>query len=124
MAAEEHLFSVEEADSVLNELRDRLKRIRSARDELVSSSDRIKGRVAEDGGGVDGRDYWESLATLREEVEAVSQRGVILRDPETGLVDFPAERDGARIFLCWRSEEDSVRFWHDTETGFSGRRPL
>ncbi len=40
-------------------------------------------------------------------------RGILLRDPETGLVDFPAERDGERVFLCWRLGEDRVAFFHE-----------
>jgi hypothetical protein len=57
-------------------------------------------------------------------VEAINGQGVILRDPETGLLDFPTRIDGRDVFLCWRLGEDRVSFWHGPETGFSGRRPL
>jgi len=48
---------------------------------------------------------------------------VSARDPETGLIDFPAERDGERVFLCWRLGEDEVAFYHGEHSGFSGRKP-
>jgi hypothetical protein len=54
----------------------------------------------------------------------VDQLGVILRDPETGLVDFASVREGEQIYLCWRLGEDRIAFWHPRDTGFMGRRPL
>lgn len=50
--------------------------------------------------------------------------GVELKDPFQGLVDFPAERQGADIWLCWRLGEDTIGHWHELEAGFSGRRPM
>jgi hypothetical protein len=50
--------------------------------------------------------------------------GVILRDPETGLVDFAAVREDEPIYLCWRLGEERIGFWHPRDTGFMGRTPL
>ena len=58
---------------------------------------------------------------LAGEVESL---GVILRDPDTGLVDFASVRDGEQIYLCWRLGEDRIEFWHPRDTGFMGRQPL
>ena len=55
---------------------------------------------------------------------AIQTQGVELKDPATGLLDFPALRDGAAIYLCWRYNEPQVAFWHPIETGFAGRRPI
>ncbi len=123
-AEPEATFTIEEANTLLPDLRGRLERIRWARQEVLGASVRIRGRVAADGGGHDGREYWEAIDVLRSEVEHVSGQGIILRDPETGLIDFPAELDGRRVYLCWRLGEDRVSFWHDLDTGFIGRRPL
>jgi len=49
---------------------------------------------------------------------------VILRDPETGLIDFPSRLGDREVLLCWRLGEHAVAFWHGPETGFSGRKPL
>jgi hypothetical protein len=54
----------------------------------------------------------------------IDRLGVILRDPDTGLVDFPSEREGTPIYLCWRLGEDRIGFWHPRDTGFMGRLPL
>lgn len=43
---------------------------------------------------------------------------------QTGLVDFPAQIDGADVFLCWRSDEESIGWYHPVEAGFRGRQPI
>jgi hypothetical protein len=80
--------------------------------------------VAADGGGHEGSDYFVALRALREEVEHLAAEDILLRDPESGLVDFPGEVDGRRVFLCWRADEGRVAYWHGPESGFAGRRPL
>jgi hypothetical protein len=121
---EERRYTVAEAEALLPEIRERLTRIRDARQELFRSSEVIKERVAADGGGFSRPEYWNALETLRVDVTELLERDIILRDPETGLIDFPAERDGRRILLCWRLGEDHVAHWHEPEAGFAGRRPL
>jgi hypothetical protein len=122
--AAERTYSVEEADASLPELRVVLERVRTNRQVILRAAERIRGRVAVDGGGTEGTDYWEAREALKADIEALASRDILLRDPETGLVDFPGEREGRRIFLCWRLGEDRVEHWHDLESGFGGRKPL
>ena len=123
--ADERSFTVEEADALLPELRERLERIRDARQAMLREAELVREKVVEDGGGAHaGSEYWEATATLRTEIERLATEGILLRDPETGLVDFPAEREGERVYLCWRLGEDRVGHWHPPDTGFAGRRPL
>jgi hypothetical protein len=124
MADEERLFTAEEANAELAELRERLPRLRDARRDLIGASERITAAVASDGGGVAGSDWFEAQQVVRTEVLYLAARGILLRDPETGLVDFPAEREGRRIFLCWKLGEDEVGWFHDEQSGFTGRKPL
>ncbi len=117
-------YTVEQADAMLPELRERLELIREARQVMFHAAERIRGKVAADGGGQAGTDYWVASRTLKEEIELLAARGVVLRDPETGLVDFPGTREGRPVFLCWRLGEDRVGFWHEADAGFLGRKPL
>jgi hypothetical protein len=50
--------------------------------------------------------------------------GVTIRDIEAGLVDFPAERFGEKVFLCWRDGEPEIEYWHSANEGFTGRKQL
>jgi hypothetical protein len=117
-------FNVEEANAELPDLRQRLPRLREARHALIEASERITEAVASDGGGVSGKGWFEAQAVLRADVTSLAERGILLRDPETGLVDFPSQRDGHDIYLCWRLGEDEVAYFHEETTGFSGRKPL
>ena len=91
---------------------------------MIDTSERITSAVEVDGGGVEGSDWFRAQESLKAELLWLADRGILLRDPETGLIDFPAERDGTRVLLCWRLGEDHVAWYHDEQTGFSGRKPL
>ena len=120
----ERLFTIEEANSEIPALRESLVRIREARQTVLRTASRVSERASTDGGGTEGRESWEALRALREEIEGLVGRGIILRDPDSGLVDFPSRREGRVVYLCWRDEEDRVGFWHEVNTGFGGRKPL
>lgn len=124
MVEGERLFSQDEANAELAELRTRLPKIREARHALIRASERISEAVAADGGGVAGSDWFGAQQVLREEITRLAEHGILLRDPETGLVDFPAELDGRRVFLCWRLGEADVAWYHESGSGFAGRKPL
>jgi hypothetical protein len=120
----ERLFTPEEADAELEELRARLPKLREARQRMIDTSERITSAVGMDGGGVEGSDWFRANESLKAELVWLADRGILIRDPDTGLIDFPAERDGKRVFLCWRLGEDRVGWYHDEQTGFAGRQPL
>jgi hypothetical protein len=122
--SEERTYTPAEADAVLPELRERLERIRANRQVMLGAAERIRGQVEADGGGHFGNDYWQAARALKADVEHLAAQNIVLRDPETGLIDFPGERDGRAVFLCWRLGEDRVEHWHEVESGYLGRKPL
>lgn len=54
----------------------------------------------------------------------LQSKDIVLRDPSTGLIDFPAQIDGEDVFLCWRLGEDEIGYWHGTDEGFENRKQL
>ena len=123
-APPDRLFTLDEANDMIPRLTEELGRVRTARQVVLQGGRPIRDSAIGNGGGERGKAYWEALHALRAGVEAVTREGVILRDPETGLVDFPSRRDGAEVYLCWRLGEERVMFWHSQDTGFGGRQPL
>jgi hypothetical protein len=117
-------FSVEEANEQLPSLAEALQEIQEARETILAGAEHIRRSASSDGGGGISQQYWDALTAMRKRLEGLAEQGIILRDAESGLVDFPSRRDGREVFLCWRLGEDRVGFWHPPETGFSGRRPL
>jgi hypothetical protein len=57
-------------------------------------------------------------------LEALDALGVVLKDPQTGLVDFLSYREGELVELCWRLGEDRIAHWHRIGEGYPGRKPL
>ncbi|MFI5369026.1 MAG: DUF2203 domain-containing protein, partial [Spirochaetia bacterium] len=71
----------------------------------------------------EGEEGSAELAGLQAELE---EMGCFYKDWNfsVGLVDFPAEVDGETVFLCWRSDENELAWYHPIEEGYQGRRPL
>jgi hypothetical protein len=68
------------------------------------------------------------VASIAAEIERFRRElaglGVEFKDPEMGLVDFPSEREGRSIYLCWRLGETEVDHWHEIYAGYAGRQPI
>ena len=58
------------------------------------------------------------------QLQHLKDLGVVLKDFNRGLVDFPHLRDGREVYLCWELDEDDIEFWHDIDAGYAGRERL
>lgn len=76
------------------------------------------------GGDPKGGAWAESSERVNEELEWFERKGILIKDIEQGLIDFPAAIEGREVLLCWKEGEPEVAFWHPPETGFPGRQPL
>ena len=76
------------------------------------------------GGGEPGREVGEAFLEVRGAARRAPGAGIVVRDIDRGLIDFPAILDGREVYLCWELDEDGVAFWHDLESGYGGRQPL
>jgi hypothetical protein len=104
-------WTVDEARAYLPRLRHLVSVVRRAA--FMSTVARTNGHGEQPGG-----DPRAALA----ELEAGN---IIVRDPGTGLVDFHAlGSDGVVYHLCYRLDEDDLRWWHLPDEGFAGRKPL
>jgi len=61
---------------------------------------------------------------LDELLHRVQETGVLIKDIEIGLLDFPALRKEQEVYLCWKVGEEKIGFWHEIEAGFAGRQPI
>ncbi len=128
-------FTPEEANEALTEVRPLTERLVAARrvsSRLEARLNTVRERVLGNGGGLDPARIEELQAkgteaarTVLELAGDLEQLGVEVKDPDTGLLDFPARHpDGSDVLLCWRLGEDEVAYWHTLEGGFRGRKPL
>jgi len=127
-------FTPAEANSALGEVRpaaERLVRLRERMRELESEQGKLVTAIGGNGEGHAAGDLGAAQSELIELaaasaacIERLAALGTLVKDPDLGLVDFPAVRDGAPVLLCWHVGEESVAYWHGYEEGFSGRKPV
>lgn len=130
----ERYFTPEEANGLLERVRpvaESLVAHRRAFTVAAARRARLSQRISGNGGDFDPQEPSELQAQLEREAEAVAdaveelqQLGVLVKDLDRGLVDFPALRGGEEVLLCWQVGEDEVAFWHGLDEGFAGRKPL
>jgi hypothetical protein len=133
--AGERLFTLEEAQALLDsELRaeaERMVDVRARGRDLEGRWRRLVIAVGSNGGNFEKPEVRKLRAELRQaaddltaSLDVFAGHGVQVKDPDTGLIYFPAEIDGRPALLCWRVGEERIGFWHTLEGGFAGRRPI
>ena len=122
----ERHFTREEANALLPQLTTLLTQLRDSKDELTDTEahEVLSDAAPTNGGGEEGRQVGVAFLEVRRLLETVEQAGIVLRDIDSGLIDFPALIDGREVYLCWELGEDEVGHWHELEGGYGGREPL
>ncbi len=65
-----------------------------------------------------------AITKFYESVEILENTGVVVKSIEQGLLDFPSKRFNEEVWLCWKYGETEIKFWHEKDSGFSGRKPI
>jgi hypothetical protein len=122
----ERHYTVGEANAMLPTVEPVLLRLREAKDDLTDTEahEVLSDAAPTNGGGEPGRQVGEAFLEVRRLLGTFEEAGIVVRDIDRGLIDFPAIRDGAEVYLCWELGEDAVEHWHDLESGYGGRRLL
>jgi hypothetical protein len=131
--AERH-FTVEEANELLPAVRPLVESMVAHRKLLSAATERreqLTATIAGNGGGLPPQELAEVQTEIEREaaeiarcIDGIQELGVLVKDLDSGLVDFPALREGLEVLLCWRLGEDEIRYWHGLEEGFAGRKEL
>ncbi len=128
------MFTLEEANDLVPWLEERFETMAPLRAELVRQQEELLSLLrrrrsnghssSEEEIAETERVVSELTRRLQEAVAEITGRGIQVRDIGRGLVDFPSNRQGDIVYLCWQRGEPSIDWWHPTDTGFAGRRPL
>ena len=114
-------WTVDEANAALERVHAIVERIR----DLAASARERTGNVSGNGSSNGQRGRHSADDEIGPLFEELQRDGIVLRDIDRGLVDFPAvTRSGREYWLCWIVDEPSVEWWHWPEDGFAGRTPL
>jgi hypothetical protein len=119
-------FTLAEANAALPGVKPLLQKLRDARDLLTDADAHsvLAEAAPGNGGGEAGRQVGEAFLEVRRLLAVLEEAGIVIRDIDRGLIDFPAIRDAREIYLCWELGEDEIAYWHELDAGYRGRQPL
>ncbi len=131
----ERYFTPAEVERLIPALAEIMARVMAAREEVVAlrgTQRNEQQRITMAGGGVLDQAAWrrraERLKALAQAMEdglrEVAAMGGMPKDIGLGLVDFPHQRAGRVVNLCWKYGEKDIRYWHGLDEGYGGRKPL
>jgi hypothetical protein len=120
-------FTAEEANRALPQVRALVDQILRARQAILDARPDlwpVLEQAVGNGGSKKAGEVLQDFKRLEDGVQGLQDIGCELKDISTGLVDFPALRDGREVLLCWKFDEPQVMYWHDLQSGFAGRQRL
>ncbi|MBS1853796.1 MAG: DUF2203 domain-containing protein [Acidobacteria bacterium] len=126
-------FNLDEAQRLLPEVERFLRSAMDARQEYQDAEGAIQAmneRIMLLGGMMVDREQAleaktrreQAAAVMRNAIENVQQMGCLVKDLDTGLVDFPTLLRGVEVYLCWKLGEPGIEYWHGVDEGFRGRK--
>jgi len=118
MTTETKYFTPAEARKTLPLVKNIVRDILQATREMRLIADEIGGSVEDD---PRIKKLASNVTGFLEELEEI---GCFYKDSnfQIGLVDFPALLNGEEIYLCWRSDEDDILYYHEVDSGYAGRK--
>ncbi len=122
----ERHYTREEANELLPQIDALLRKLRESKDRLTDADahEALSEAAPGNGGGEHGTQVGEGFLEVRRLLETLNEAGIVVRDLDRGLIDFPSLLDGREVYLCWELGEESVDYWHELDGGYGGREPL
>lgn len=124
---DDRIYTPGEANALLPQVRLLVGRMIGARNRVVDMQGEIWPAVEAavfNGGGKTVASATREIITIQDVIAQLQALNILVKDINTGLIDFPAQRDGRVVLLCWQYDEPSVQFWHELDAGFGGRQRI
>jgi len=119
-------FTLAEANIALEIVRPLLREVLEVRQTILNRQADLWHVIEKSPGNGGNREasqtVWE-FERLNRLLRQIQATGAVIKDVNSGLVDFPALREGREVYLCWKYGEDQIEYWHDIDAGFAGRQP-
>ncbi|MDX1682341.1 MAG: DUF2203 domain-containing protein [Phycisphaeraceae bacterium] len=117
------IFTLEEANRALAYVGPIVEELATCYEEAVT----MRREIEAEGDQADPEtvdEYETAMERMNRLVDEIEATGVLLKDFEKGLLDFPAEHEGREVYLCWQLGETEIEAWHEVDGGFAGRKPV
>ncbi|HVF24946.1 MAG TPA: DUF2203 domain-containing protein [Anaerolineales bacterium] len=120
-------FTLQEANEALNIIRPLMDEVQVIRQKILENQPEAWPAI-EKSAGNGGNRALSSLVKDFEKLDAlvhqIQDTGAQIKDINTGLLDFSAQKNGREVYLCWQHGEDDIQYWHEIEAGFAGRQSI
>jgi hypothetical protein len=123
----DRVFTLAEANELLPQLNRRFLAVRRAKIVIANTKEEVSkasAQAASGGGSSVGAQYIRALHEISGSLQSVHELGVVIKDVDLGLCDFPYMLEGRIVYLCWKYGEDEIRWWHEISCGYKDRLPL
>lgn len=130
------LFSIEEANRLIPMVSDLFEKVIRKKEnyarqhdmvfmhELIAQAEGPGNEASQNELQQDIQGLEEAVADLEQDVKKINDLGCIVRNIESGWVDFLGERNGQKIYLCWKRGDKAVRYYRLPNSGAKDIRPL
>jgi hypothetical protein len=122
-----HYFTLQEANETLVTIRPLMDEVQTIRQKILANQPEAWPALEKSAGNGGNRalsNMVQDFEKFDALVHLIQDTGVLIKDINIGLLDFPALRDEREVYLCWQYGEGEIAFWHEVEAGFAGRQPI
>ena len=121
-------FTIKSANEMLPTIIKKFQKIKQEKNEVEKMEQKLQMNLS-------GTSNLDDYVTLKQNlnasvtrfytsIEELEKTGVVLKGLEEGLLDFPSKKFDDEIWLCWKEGETEIKFWHEKDVGFNGRKPI
>jgi len=121
-------FTIKSANEILPTIIEKFQKIKQEKNEVEKMQQKLQMNLS----GLTSLDDYvtlkqnlnASVTRFYSSIEELEKTGVVLKGLEEGLLDFPSKKFDDEIWLCWKEGETEIKFWHEKDVGFNGRKPI
>ena len=124
----DNYFTIKSANEMLPTIIEKFQKIKQEKSEVEKMEQKLQMNLS-------GTSNLDDYVTLKQNlnasvtrfyssIEELEKTGVVLKGLEEGLLDFPSKKFDDEIWLCWKEGETEIKFWHEKDVGFNGRKPI
>ena len=124
----DNYFTIKSANEMLPTIIEKFQKIKQEKSEVEKMEQKLQMNFS-------GTSNLDDYVTLKQNlnasvtrfyssIEELEKTGVVLKGLEEGLLDFPSKKFDDEIWLCWKEGETEIKFWHEKDVGFNGRKPI
>ena len=124
----DNYFTIKSANEMLPTIIEKFQKIKQEKNEVEKMEQKLQMNLS----GLTNLDDYvtlkqnlnASVTRFYSSIEELEKTGVVLKGLEEGLLDFPSKKFDDEIWLCWKEGETEIKFWHEKDVGFNGRKPI